>query len=77
MTGTPSITWVNNRVNLVNNPPHIHIRSSSNNTEMYTTSSLTIDYFTSEDDGSYVCHVTDGSTVLDKSTTLVINGQLA
>ena len=76
MTGTPSITWVNNGVNLVNNPPHIRIRSSSNNT-MNTTSSLTIDYFTSEDDGNYVCHATDGSTALDKSTTLIINGQLA
>ena len=77
MTGTPSITWVNNGVNLVNNPPHIRIRSSSNNTEMHTTSSLTIDYFTSEDDGNYVCHTTDGSTVLNKSTTLIINGQFA
>jgi len=76
MTGTPSITWVNNGVNLVNNPPHIRIRSSSNNTEMYTFSSLTIDHFTSEDDGNYVCHATDGSTVLDKYTTLIINGQL-
>jgi len=75
MTGTPNITWVNNRVNLINNPPHIRIRSSSNNTE--TISSLTIDYFTSEDDGNYVCHATDGSTALDKSTTLIINGQLA
>ena len=77
MTGTPSIAWVNNGVNLVNNPPHIRIRSSSNNTEMHTTSSLTIDYFTSEDDGNYVCHIADGSTFLDKSTTLMINGKFA
>ena len=75
-TATPNVTWASNGRTVDNDPPHIRIRSSSNSTEMYTTSSLTIDNFTPDDDGNYGCHVTDGSAILDK-TTIIINCKLA
>ena len=39
---TATITWTKDGENLVNNPPHIQIRTSNNNNETSSTSSLVI-----------------------------------
>jgi len=68
-TATPSITWTKDGVTLVNDPPHIRIRSTSNDVEMSTTSSLVVDNFgIADDDGSYVCQASDGTTTVSSST---------
>jgi len=67
-TATPSITWTKDGVTLVNNPPHIRIKSS-NNTLLSTTSSLVVDNFgIADDDGSYVCQASDGTATRNSST---------
>ena len=62
---TATITWTRNRVLLVNNPPHIRIRSSSSG--MSTTSSLVVDRFLASDNGSYVCQASDGTMAVNSS----------
>ena len=67
-TATPTITWTKDGMTLVNDPPHIRIRSS-NVTEMSITSSLVIDNFgLADDDGSYVCQASDGTGTVSSST---------
>ena len=73
-TATPIITWTSGGMAVVNDPPHIRVRNSTNNTEMSATSSLVIDNFGPLDDGNYACHVTDGTATADKAT-IIINGQ--
>ena len=73
-TATPIITWTSGGMAVINDPPHIRIRNSSNNTEMSATTSLLIDNFGPPDDGNYACHVTDGTATADKAT-IIINGQ--
>ena len=65
-TTLPTITWTKDRVTLVNDPPHIRIRSSSSG--MSTTSSLVVDRFQSSDNGSYVCQARDGTMTVNSST---------
>ena len=68
-TATPTITWIKNGVTLVNDPPHIRIRSSSNVTDMSTSSSLVVDNFgLADDDGSYMCQASDGTSTVSSST---------
>ena len=68
-TATPTITWIKNGVTLVNDPPHIRIRSSSNVTDMLTSSSLVVDNFgLADDDGSYMCQASDGTATVSSST---------
>ena len=66
-TATPSITWTKDGVTLVNDPPHIRIRSS-NDTLLSTTSSLVVDNFEAADDGTYLCRASDGTTAVSSST---------
>jgi len=66
-TATPSITWTKDGVTLVNDPPHIRIRSS-NDTLLSATSSLVVDNFGIADDGSYVCQASDGTASMSSST---------
>ena len=72
-TATPSITWTKNGVTLVNNPPHIRIRSSSNDTLVSTPSSLVVDNFQAADDGVYLCQASDGTAALS-SSNLTLTG---
>lgn len=72
---TPSITWTKNGVTLVHDPPHIRIRSSSDDTNMSTTSSLVVDNFKTSDNGSYMCQAGDG-TVTMNSSVLSLTGRL-
>ena len=67
-SATPTITWVKNGVTLRNDPPHILIRSSSNVTDMLTSSSLVVDNFGLADDGSYMCQASDGTATVSSST---------
>ena len=67
-----TITWTKDGVALVNDPPHIRIRSSSSG--MSTTSSLVVDNFQGSDNGSYVCQASDG-TVTVNSSTLSLTGE--
>ena len=67
-TATPSITWTKDGVTLVNDPPHIRIRSSDN-TLLSTTSSLVVDNFgLADDDGTYLCQASDGTAAVSSST---------
>jgi len=73
-TATPSITWTKDGVTLVNDPPHIRIRSS-NDTLLSTTSSLVVDNFgIADDDGIYLCQASDG-TATRNSSTLSLTGR--
>ena len=66
-TAAPSITWTKDGVTLVNDPPHIRIRSS-NDTLLSATSSLVVDNFGIADDGgSYVCQASDGTATMSSS----------
>ena len=58
LTTTPDITWVKaspTPETLNDDPAHIRIRTSSNVVSGNTTSVLTIDFFTTQDDGTYYC----------------------
>ena len=71
---TATITWTKDGENLVNNPPHIQIRSSTNNNETSSTSSLVINNFQASDNGSYVCQASDG-TLTANSSRLSLTGE--
>ena len=73
-TAAPSVTWTKNGVTLVNDPPHIRITSSSDSTNMSTTSSLVVDNFKTSDNGSYMCRASDG-TVTMNSFALSLTGK--
>ena len=62
------ITWSKDGTTLTNDPPHLRIRGLS--TDM---SVLTIDNFSSSDDGQYVCHVS-GNTGSATSPILTLTG---
>ena len=58
LTTPPDITWMKASPTpepLNDDPAHIRIRTSSNLVSGNTTSVLTIDYFTTQDDGTYHC----------------------
>ena len=55
-------------------PPHIRIRTLSDDATGRTTSALTIDYFTSEDDGTYHCQASNGADT-EMSTLIQFTGQ--
>ena len=72
---TASITWTKDGETLVNDPPHIRIRSS-NDTLLSTTSSLVVDNFQATDNGVYLCQASDG-TETTSSSTLSLTGRQA
>ena len=67
----PVVMWFKDGVALLNEPPHIRIRSNTNGSEV--TSVLTIDNFQSSDDGEYYCEATNTSNTLS-STILSLTG---
>ena len=74
VNSTPNVTWLKNSATLVNDPPHIRIRSTRNATEMSTVSSLVVDNFgLADDNGSYACQANDG-TRSTKSSSLSFTG---
>ena len=64
LTTPPNITWMKASPTpepLNNDPAHIRIRTSSNVVSSSTTSVLTIDSFTTQDDGTYHCLASIGN----------------
>ena len=70
-SSAPVVTWFKDGDSLLNDPPHIRIRTSTDDTEV--TSVLTIDNFNTGDDGDYYCQANDSTTTLT-STTLSLTG---
>ena len=71
-SSAPLLTWFKDGASLANDPPHIRIRSSSSGSQVISV--LTIDNFTSTDDGDYYCEASDDTDTLT-STTLSLSGQ--
>ena len=69
---TPVVTWFKDGDSLLNDPPHIRIRTSTDDTEV--TSVLTIDNFNTGDNGDYYCQAYDSTTTLN-STALSLTGE--
>ena len=63
-------TWDRGGTVLTNDPPHIRIRSNSDTNTV--TSILTVDGFTTADNGAHQCSV--GETAMD--TTQMLTGEL-
>ena len=70
-SSAPVVTWFKDGSSLLNDPPHIRIRTSTDSTEV--TSVLTIDNFTTTDNGDYYCQASDTITSMT-STTLSLTG---
>ena len=70
-SSAPIVVWFKDGDSLLNDPPHIRIRTSTDDTEV--TSVLTIDNFNTGDNGDYYCHAYD-STTARNSTTLSLTG---
>ena len=70
-SSSPVVTWFKNGDTLINDPPHIRIRSSTDDTVV--TSVLTIDNFIADDDGNYSCEANDSMTTMS-SITLSLTG---
>ena len=68
----PDIAWTRDGMELMNDPPHLHIRTSLK-TPTTSSSVLTIDNFGIADDGVYVC-VGSSETGLRRSGTLTLTG---
>ena len=68
-----SFTWTLNGTTLLNDPPHIRIRTNVDATD--TTSVLTVDNFRDTDNGVYQCTATDTtSMVAGNGTTITLTG---
>ena len=70
-SSAPVVTWFKDGSSLLNDPPHIRIRTSTDSTEV--TSVLTIDNFITDDNGDYYCQASDSTTSMT-STTLSLTG---
>ena len=70
-SSAPVVTWFKDGSSLLNDPPHIRIRTSTDSTEV--TSVLTIDNFITDDNGNYYCQASDSTTSMT-STTLSLTG---
>ena len=69
-----SFTWTLNGTTLLNDPPHIRIRTNTDGTD--TTSVLTVDNFRDTDNGVYQCTATDTtSMVAGNGTAVSLTGQ--
>ena len=77
LTTPPNITWMKanptDPMPLASDPPHIRIRTSSDESTGRTSSVLTIDYFTTEDDGTYHCQASNGADT-EMSTLMQFTG---
>ena len=68
-----SFTWTLNGMALLNDPPHIRIRSNVDGTD--TTSVLTVDNFRDTDNGDYQCTATDTvSMAASNGTAILLTG---
>ena len=70
-TPTVRATWTKDSVPLVQDVPHIHMRSS--HTDADTTFLLVVDTFQSSDSGVYQCTVQDGA-MTGMGTALTLTG---
>ena len=70
-SSAPIVVWFKDGDSLLNDPPHIRIRTSTDDTEV--TSVLNIDNFNTGDNGDYYCQTYD-STTARNSTTLSLTG---
>ena len=68
-----TVTWFKNGSSLINDPPHVRIRTNINDTAVVST--LTVDNFDSVDNGIYFCQANDGSNS-ENSTTLNLTSKL-
>ena len=64
-----SFTWTLNGTTLLNDPPHIRIRTNIDGTD--TTSVLTVDNFRDTDNGVYQCTATDTKSMAAGNGTAV------
>ena len=68
-----SFTWTLNEMTLLNDPPHIRIRTNTDGTD--TTSVLTVDNFRDTDSGVYQCTATDTTLmVVGNGTAITLTG---
>ena len=69
-----SFTWTLNGTTLLNDPPHIRIRTNVDGTD--TTSVLTVDNFRDTDNGVYQCTAIDTKSVAaGNGTAISLTGQ--
>ena len=69
-----SFTWTLNGMTLLNDPPHIRIRTNTDGTD--TTSVLSVDNFRDTDNGVYQCTATDTKSVAaGNGTAISLTGQ--
>ena len=71
-SSVPVVMWFRNGSTLFNDPPHIRIRTSTHSTAVISV--ITIDNFTTTDNGDYYCQASDSLTSLS-STTLNLTGE--
>ena len=70
----PTITWVKDFSPLDSDPAHIHIRTSTDDSTGESSSVLTVDYFTTQDDGGYLCSASDGGGTMN-SAMMTLTGK--
>ena len=73
-TPTVRATWAKDSVPLVQDVPHIRMRSSQTDTD--TTFLLVVDTFQSSDSGVYQCTVQDGAMTAMGTAMLMLTGEL-
>ena len=64
-----SFTWTLNGMALLNDPPHIRIRTNTDDSD--TTSVLTVDNFRDNDNGDYQCTATDTMSMAASNGTVI------
>ena len=64
-SSAPTVVWFKDGDSLLNDPPHIRIRTSTDDTEV--TSVLTIDNFNTGDNGDYYCQAYDSTTTMNSN----------
>ena len=69
---TATVSWTKDNVQVIIDVPHLRVRMSSNGT--HNTSVLTLDNFSSGDNGMYQCHAMNGG-VTESSSTVTLNGK--
>ena len=63
---TAIVSWTKDNVSVIIDVPHLRVRMSSNGT--HNTSVLTLDNFSSGDNGIYQCHAMSGGVTMSGST---------
>lgn len=69
---TLEVTWNKDGEPLVQDVPHIHLRSSGSDADMYSTLILVVDKFQASDSGAYQCIAQDGDIVATGGTSRLL-----